>query len=122
MVVSNDWKNPRLILTIIGVVEKLVTISPKRVRLMGTASQDLKVFVLIIPEEKYAFNIVEASAKSGEFIRYKLTEVKQSEGIAYQLMVENIRKKKGRYADTIFLITNSKFRPMIKIPILGNIT
>jgi hypothetical protein len=78
--------------------------------------------VVIIPEEKYAFNIVKTSVKSGEFIRYQLNEVKQTKGMVYQLVVENIRRTKGRYVDTIYLKTNSKFRPMIKIPIYGNIT
>lgn len=92
------------------------------VQLIGAANQDIKAFVVIIPEEKYTFNIVETSAKSGEFIRYQLNEVKQTKGIVYQLVVENIRRTKGRYLDTIYLKTNSKFRPMIKIPIYGNIT
>ncbi len=107
---------------ITGYVEKLVTISPSKVQLNGAANQNIKALVVIIPEEKYSFNIVEASAKFGEFIRYELIEVKQTNGIAYQLMVENIRKKRGRYADTIFLKTTSKFRPTIKISVFGNIT
>lgn len=119
---TNDRKNPLLTLTITGVVEKLATISPRRVQLIGAANQDIQAFVVIIPEEKYAFNIVGTSVKSGEFIRYQLNEVKQTKGIVYQLVVENIRKTKGRYVDTIYLRTTSKFRPMIKIPIYGNIT
>jgi len=35
------------------------------------------------------------------------------------IVVENIRQKKGRYADVIFLDTDSKIRPRIQVPVLG---
>jgi hypothetical protein len=37
------------------------------------------------------------------------------------LTVENTKNKKGRFFDIIYLKTNSKIRPEIKISLYGNI-
>ena len=39
----------------------------------------------------------------------------------YVLTVENLKKTKGRYVDTIKFKTDSKIRPEIKIYVIGNI-
>lgn len=77
--------------------------------------------VKIVPEEKYPFKIVEAKAKNGRFIKYKMEEVISLKGTAYVLTVENLKKEKGRYYDAIYLKTTSKIRPEIKISVYGNI-
>ncbi len=88
----------------------------------GDIEKQIKVLVKIIPEEKYPFKIVEAKAKNGKFIKYKLEEVIRLKGTEYLLNVENLKKEKGRYFDTIYLKTTSKMRPEIKISVYGNIT
>jgi len=37
------------------------------------------------------------------------------------LIVENLKKGKGHYYDTIYLKTDSKIKPEIKIRVYGNI-
>ena len=107
---------------ITGKVEKIATISPKRIRFSGPAGQPFTASVNIIPEQKYAFKIIEAKAKKGEYIAVSLMEDKKSEGTVYVLTVDNLKKDKGRYVDTIFLKTTSKIQPTIKIPVSGMLT
>lgn len=120
-VMTNDPVKPSLSLTITGKVENIVTISPQRVRISGPAGKLLNASVNIIPEKKYPFKIIEAKAKKGEHIAVSIREEKPPEGAGYVLTVENLKKDKGRYVDTIFLKTTSKIQPTIKIPVSGNI-
>jgi hypothetical protein len=108
-------------LKVTGEVEKLVTITPTRVKLEGRAGQPIKVAVTITPGKKYPFKIIEATARSGKRIRYSLSESKSPNGLQYVLTVKNIKSGKGRYLDTISLKTTSKYRPVIDINVYGNI-
>ncbi len=121
-VTTNDPVKPTLNLTITGEVEKLVTITPQKVWLAGPAGQPLNASVNIIPEKKYAFKIVEAKAKNGEHITVSIKEEKSAEGTGYVLTVENLKKDRGRYVDTILLKTTSEIRPTIQIRVIGQIT
>ena len=120
-VMTNDPVKPKHSLTITGKVENIATISPKKIRFSGPSGQPLNATVNIIPEKKYAFKIIEATAKKGEYIAVSIMEEKKSEGTAYVLTVENLKKDNGRYVDTVYLKTTSKIQPTIKIPVFGNI-
>ena len=118
---TNDSNKPLLYLTVIGNVENFVTIVPRRVNLRGFAGGRIKTIVKIMPEEKYPFKIVGVQAAYEKHIRYKLKKVNRSKRIEYILTVENLKKEKGRYFDTIKLKTDSKIRPEIKISVYGQI-
>jgi hypothetical protein len=120
-VTTNDPAKPTLRLTIRGQVEEFLTISPKLVRLMGSAGQPLSTSVKIIPKQKFAFRVIEAKAKNGEHISVSIKEDEGSEGTGYLLTVHNLKKEKGRYLDKILLKTTSKIRPTIEIRVFGNI-
>ena len=120
-VMTNDPVKPKHSLTITGKVENIATISPQRVRFAGSVGQTLNASVNIIPEQKYAFKITEAKAKKGDHIAVSILEEKKSEGTAYVLTVDNLKKDKGRSVDTIVLKTTSKIQPTIKIPVSGKI-
>ena len=87
--------------------------------LNGDAGTAIKVSVKITP--KALFEIVEAKAVSGKDINVSLTEAKRPAGKTYVLTVENRRKTKGRYRDTITLLTTSTIRKELTIPVYGNI-
>ena len=108
-------------LTIVGNVNKFVTIIPKRVSLRGFAGDQIMATVKIIPEEKYPFKIIGDRTIHNKNFLYKLEEVKRSTKTEYVLTVENLKKEKGRYSNTIKLKTDSKIRPEIKIRVYGNI-
>lgn len=118
---TDDSKNAEINLSISCNVEKVVTVSPDSVILNGSADQPLKNVVKIVAEEKYPFKIISARSDKGENIRFKLEEVKNSNNHEYLLTVENMRKEKGRYADAVYLETDSNVKKEIKIRVFGNI-
>jgi len=77
--------------------------------------------VKIIPESKYPFKIEEVHAQKGKDIRFELKPLKDQEKSGYELTVENLKKAKGRYSDTIILKTDSKIKPELKIHVYGDI-
>jgi hypothetical protein len=103
-------------------VKKFVTITPKNVQLFGLAGTPVKGTVAIVPEKNYPFKIVKTKAQSGRNIRYVLTEEKSTDRLTYVLIVENLKKDKGRYHDKIELETDSQLKPKISIPVYGRIT
>ena len=108
-------------LTVVGNVNKFVTIIPQRVILRGFAGDQIANKVKIIPEEKYPFKIVGDREVHKKNIRYELEEAKRSKKIEYVLTIANLKKQKGRYFDIIKLKTDSKIRPDIRIRVYGNI-
>jgi len=121
MVYTNDKKRSALVLTVTGKVDKFADISTTRVTLRGYAGRKISESVRIIPVEKYPFKILETKAKNGKYIRFELTELKDSKRPGYVLTIENIRKGKGRYFDYIALKTDSKIKPELRIGVFGYI-
>jgi hypothetical protein len=118
---TNDPNKPSLYLTILGHVDKFVTIVPKRITLRGLAGNRILETVKVIPEKKYPFNIVGHNLRHGNNIRYEIEQVERSEGIEYVLTVENLKKEKGNYYNIISLKTDSKIQPLINIRVNGYI-
>lgn len=87
----------------------------------GFAGEQLKSKVSIIPEEKYPFKILNARAKHGKDIRFRLDEVNGENGLEYALTVENQRLKEGRYFDIITLETDSKIQPKLNVRVYGDL-
>ena len=121
LVQTDDTKHPFIHLAIVGRVEEFVHLNPKKVYLRGAVGTDIKRTVSIIPAEKYPFNILETKATSGRDISYQLEKDEKSEKKRWLLTVENRKKERGNYFDTINLKTDSKIRPTIKIRVYGNI-
>ncbi len=118
---TNDPKQPIHYLIVAGNIERFVTLVPKRVSLRGYEGKQMVSTVKIIPEEKYPFKIVGSEALFGNNIRFKIEATKTSKRTEYVLTVENLKKDKGRYYDTISLKTDSKIRPLIKVRVNGYI-
>ena len=118
---TSDKDKPQFNLTVMGKVEKFVTLSPKRVRLTGKPGTLIRMTVRIVPEKKYPFKIVSHNARDGKYIKYALTEVEGANGKEYRLVVENLKDEKGRYHDVIYFKTDSKIRPELNIRVYGNI-
>ncbi len=108
-------------MTLMGQVEKFVTIIPKSVTLRGEPGASLKQTVRIIPEKKYPFRIIGHNLRNKNNIHYEFEQVKRADGIEYVLTVENLKKDTGNYVDTISLTTDSKARPSINIHVRGYI-
>lgn len=96
-------------------------IRPKgSVRLIGHVGSEIRQTVTIIPEKKFQFKIIDATAKKGKNITYELAEQKPDSN-GYVLTVVNKKQEKGRYFDTISLKTTSKIRPQIHIRVYGDV-
>jgi hypothetical protein len=119
---TNDKRRPRTNLIIAGIVDKFFALSPNMVKLEGAVGKQIKSTITIAANEKYPFKIIGARAKVGKDIRYELKPVKHSGGEKYLLYVENLKKQKGRYNDIIYLKTDKRHLPEIKIQVIGNIT
>ena len=118
-VFTNDKSRPRQDLVITGQVEKFVTINPRHINLRGNAGDTIKAKVILIPEKKYPFKILNVRAKNGKYINFRLEEIKQSANTAYEIRVENLKQDTGRYYDTIIVETDSKIRPQLDVRVYG---
>lgn len=101
---------------------QIASVRPRHVVLNGTATEAIKRTVTIIPREKHDFSITEVKAHSGKEIKWDLKETKESGKKTYTLTVENLKKEKGTYYDTLFLKTDNPELPEIRIIISGRIT
>lgn len=117
---TNDRNQPTFKLLISGPVEKVVSIRPPRIVLRGVDGKQIRSRVSIVPARKYSFRIIDSEAVNGENFHY---ELKPAEGPAggYLLTVENTRRRSGRYFGTIKLKTDSDLKPLIVIPVSGDI-
>jgi hypothetical protein len=118
-VYTNDKSRPKQDLVISGPVEKFATIRPQHVSLRGYTGDSIKTKVTITAEKKYPFKILDARAKNGENINIQLAEVKKSSSRTWELKVENLMQKTGRFYDTIILTTDSKVRPQLNVRVYG---
>ena len=122
MIHTSDKKHPKLNFVIHGKVDKFVTITPNRVNLSGYVGEHIKQSIKIIPEKKYPFKILGVKVQKAKNIDYKIEKVViSSKKTEYLLTVTNLKNKKSRFFDTIYLETDSKIRPEIKISVYGNI-
>jgi hypothetical protein len=120
-VFTNDPNHQRLYIDIKVKVDRLYALSHRRVNLVGNIGEALQQTVTLTPETKYAFKLTEVSTKRGEHIKYQLNEVSDEKGVRYELAIENTKKDTGPYFDTMYLKTDSKYAPEIKIQVFGNI-
>jgi hypothetical protein len=118
---TNDPKQPIFTLVIVGSVEKFATINPPSVSLRGFVGDSISKSVSIIPEEKYAFKITKARARSGKNIKLRIEEVENAGRREYALFVENLKQEKGRYSDLIILETDSKIKPKFNLRVYGHL-
>lgn len=118
---TNDKAKPKLTLIISGSVESFAKIEPRRVSLSGSTEQELKSKVTIVPEQKYAFKVLDAKAEKGENIRVKLEESKEGGAVKYAINIDNTRTTVGRYVDKVIVKTDSVMRPEIQIDVYGNL-
>ncbi|MBF0411555.1 MAG: DUF1573 domain-containing protein [Desulfamplus sp.] len=128
---TNDPENSIKELKISGLVEILVNISPRIVRLSGNGSyssnmingmgHNIEMRVKITPSVKYPFSITALQLYDGTNINAEFKASNLPTG-SWDVIVRNIRKKAGRYFDEITLKTDSKIVSDIKIKVIGNIT
>lgn len=118
---TNDPERPYLGLAVTGFVELFARLSKKHVRLLGQGSDRLSGQVLVTPREEYPFKIKDVEAKDGRYISFSVREEVKDGNRRYVVTVDNIRKEKGTYADVINIYTDSRFKKVIPIYVVGDI-
>jgi hypothetical protein len=121
LVETNDKARLKFSLNMKGNVQAFASIEPRRANLSGAIDQAIRSKITIIPDERYAFKVLESKAEKGQDIRFKLEEVRESGKLQYVLNIENTKKTPGRYVDNIILKTDSSLRPEIQISVYGNL-
>lgn len=119
---TNDPHTPVTELTLSGKVEQVYRLTPPIVRLEGPAGKVMKKTVIIRPEPDYAFDIIEAKAKKGQYLRFQLNKKFDGNHGYYQLEVEVQKETLGLYFDKILLTTNSPHKPSIPVAVFAKIT
>ena len=102
-------------------VRQVVTITPRNVRLFGTAGKPLQQTVAIVPEEQFPFKIMKTAARDGRNIDYRLREEQNGSRVVYRLTVKNRKADQGSYNDRIELTTDSRYKPRLYINVHGRI-
>ncbi len=102
-------------------MDNFASIRPSRVRLNGKSGDKIAVKVIIVPEEKYDFNVTGMRTRREGDIDVKLDTIEKETHKEYVLTVENQRRGKARYFNAVVLKTDSKIQPSITIPVYGNI-
>jgi len=115
---TNAKENRRILLKVTAQIKPILINQPDRVHLWGTAGSEIKEKVKITPEKGYEFKILDIVAANGKEIEFKIEENKNK---SYTLTIINKKKDKGTYSDILFLKTDSKLKPAIRINIFGNI-
>ena len=118
---TSDPNMPQLTLEMAGVVEKVYRITPRVGNLTGKATDNIQTTILILPEERYPFNVLGAKAKKGRDIAYAIKEIEQNGRKGFALTIKSIRKDKGLFSDKIYLRTDSNVVPEISIGVFGKI-
>ncbi len=93
----------------------------KYARLVGPAGSEVEKTITITLEKNYPFKILSAKARNGKDIEFDLTPFTRRDAEGYVLTIKNKKTEAGRYADTIFLTTDSKIKPTIRVPVYGQI-
>lgn len=108
-------------LVVSGRVEEFADITPRFLRMVGMAGQQISGSTTITPNKKYDFKILKAFANKGADIKVNIAP-RAGGKPGYILTVENLKKTIGGYYDTVVLQTDSKLKPVIEIKVYGTIT
>lgn len=121
-VYTNDPKKATVRLKVSGRVKAYLTVAPQFVRFIGRADQPLQQSVKITPLAGHPVTIKEVQVRQPENLHYKLKPLGDPPNkFGYELVVENAKQDAGSYQDRITLLTDSKEKPSIIIPVYARI-
>lgn len=94
----------------------------KYARLVGPVGSEIEKTITFTLEKDFPFKILSAKASDGKDIEFDFAPFTKKDADGYVLTVKNKKTEAGRYADTIFLTTDSEIKPTIRIPVYGQIS
>lgn len=121
-VYTNDPNKAQVRLQVTGRVNAYLTVAPQYVRFIGKYDKPLKESVRITPLAGHPFTIKEVKVRHPQNLHYELKPLGDPPGQAgYELVVENARQEACNYQDMITILTDSKEKPTISIPVYARI-
>ncbi len=121
-VYTNDPSKSQVKLMVIGKVKGHISLSPAYIRFMGKEGQQLSRTVTIKPLNSHRFNIEAVQTQEGKNLQYDLKPLGgNADKHGYQLVVRNTMQSAGSYRDLITIKTDSKFKPLLRIPVSARI-
>ncbi len=109
-------------LMISGRVKGYITVNPGFIRLIGPLGQTLKRVIKVTPLDGHPMTIKKVEAQRGEFLHFELKPLANDPAKkGYRLVVKNTMDEPGSYNDIIFIRTDSKHKPTLKIPVYGRV-
>jgi hypothetical protein len=121
-VYTNDPGASQMRLQVSGKVNAYITVQPHYVRLIGRVDQPLRQTIKITPLEGHPVTIKDVRIRQTQNLRYTLKPLGPTPGkTGYELIVENARHEAGNYQDLITILTDSKEKPSITIPVYARI-
>ncbi len=117
---TNDPAQPLIGLELIGQVKAFVLLNPGHIELTGKLGETLTATMTITTADpEMNFKIAQATARDNQNIRFEIKKNEQAIPARYELIVENIKKEPGLYADLITLWTDTSRKIFIRV--FGNI-
>ncbi len=102
-------------------VREFAALSPYRVWLRGSGAEAIVETCWVVPNEAYPFSITGIRARKGIWFSHSWREVERDGRRAYEITIENTRRKVGPYQDVLFVQTDHPERPEFRIRIEGRI-
>lgn len=103
-------------------VKKIASVTNHKIILRGSGSQVIEGSARIIPEEDHPFEITGIKAKKGLHIDYSYKKIENNGSVEFIVVVKNKQKKQRVYRDMLFVQTDSKRRPELRIRVEGHIS
>ena len=116
---TNDKKHPKTILMVNGHVKAFAKLEPRYLRIVGQAGQKLEATANLWPLKEFPFKVISVEAKSGRDIKVTYDVLEENGKKGYLVKVQLTRKVKGGFRDTVLIHTDSKEKPVIRLPVFG---
>ncbi len=118
-VITNDPKNPEVVLKVSGPVAAFADIKPATISLRGDAGEPISGQAVIKSLDKYPFDIVRTTATANAKFTYELEKMDKEGETGWILKVTD-PDPQGRYTGTVYLHTDNKIRPQLEVRVYGN--
>lgn len=117
-VATNDPRNPRAQLLVVGKINPLIQVTPPFVRIVGHAGPELTAMVELQPAPDHPFTVLEAGAWRQDELGVGVEPLGQDPARdGYNLVVRSLKTEPGVYRNYIIIKTDLKEKTRLNIPV-----
>ena len=117
IILSNDIKNPKLLVSIKATVKAIISVHPRSVSLRGKKDAPIVKQVTLVAHEDMPLEITPVKFSLSDKASYDIETI--NKGKTYRITFRNKWKKTGAYRGVLELKTNYPDKPLLKIKIYG---